>query len=102
MVCPGLVALFIWTCPESPRYLIAKSEIAQARKVTAALHANGDESHPLVDLEITEAQQALANEGTLTWKTYFDVKGLFRTRARRYRMMLNMTFAWFGQFSGNK
>lgn len=74
----------------------------KARKITAELHTNGDESHPLVDLEVTEARQALAEAGIMTWKSYFDIAGLFKTRPRRYRMMLNMTFAWFGQFSGNK
>lgn len=101
MVCPGIVVLFIWLCPESPKYLIAKNQVEKARKITADLHANGDESHPLVDLEVAEARQALAEAGIMTWKSYFDVAGLFKTKPRRYRMMLNMTFAWFGQFSGN-
>lgn len=82
--------------------MIAKNQVERARKVTAELHANGDETHPLVDLEVAEARQALAETGIMTWKSYFDVAGLFKTGPRRYRMMLNMTFAWFGQFSGNK
>ena len=27
MVCPGIVALFIWFCPESPRWLIGKGDL---------------------------------------------------------------------------
>jgi len=37
----------------------------------------------------------------LTWKNYYDIRSLFKTRARRYRMMLNISMSWFGQFSGN-
>lgn len=102
MICPGIVAVFIWLCPESPRYLMAKDEPEKARKVLAALHADGDLNHPLVELEMAEMQRAVRETGLMSWRTYFDIRDLFKTGARRYRMMLNMTFAWFGQFSGNK
>jgi hypothetical protein len=32
----------------------------------------------------------------MSLKTYFDIGDLFKTGARCCRMMLNMTFAWFG------
>jgi len=102
MICPGIVAVFIWLCPESPRYLMAKDQPEKARKVLAALHANGDSNHPLVELEMAEMRRAVLETGLMSWRTYFDIRDLFKTSARRYRMMLNMTFAWFGQFSGNK
>jgi len=102
MVCPGVVALLIWLCPESPRYLVAKDRAAEARKILVALHANGNEAHPLIELEMFEMNRALQETGTMSWRTYFDVRDLFKSRARRYRMMLNISFAWFGQFSGNK
>ncbi len=38
----------------------------------------------------------------LTWKDLFDLRVLFESRSSRYRIMLNITFSWFGQFSGNK
>lgn len=101
MICPGIVAVFIWLCPESPRYLMAKDQPEKARKVLATLHANGDPNHPLVELEMAEMRRAVLETGLMSWRTYFDIRDLFKTSARRYRMMLNMTFAWFGQFSGN-
>jgi hypothetical protein len=37
-----------------------------------------------------------------SWRTFFDLRVLFKSRSRRYRIMLNIAFSWFGQFSGNK
>ncbi|KAM0689961.1 hypothetical protein Q7P36_008728 [Cladosporium allicinum] len=101
MICPGIVTMFIWLCPESPRYLMAKDQHEKAREILTKFHANGDSQHPLVELEMTEMRLAVEQTGLMSWKTYFDIRDLFKTRARRYRMMLNISFAWFGQFSGN-
>lgn len=32
---------------------------------------------------------------------FYDLRPLVKSRARIYRLMLAMTMAWFGQFSGN-
>lgn len=64
-------------------------------------HANGDASHPIVDLELTEMVDSLKDAGMVTWKGIFDIRCLFNTRARRYRLALCIAFSWFGQFSGN-
>jgi hypothetical protein len=81
---------------------MAKDQPEKAREILATLHADGDASHPLVELEMAEMQRAIMETGLMSWRTYFDVRDLFQTKARRYRMMLNITFSWFGQFSGNK
>lgn len=81
---------------------MAKDQPERARKILAKFHANGQSDHPLVELEMTEMRQTLQQTGLMSWKTYFDIRDLFKSRSRRYRMMLNISFAWFGQFSGNK
>ncbi|KAF2200575.1 sugar transporter [Delitschia confertaspora ATCC 74209] len=101
MVCPGLVLLVILFYPESPRWLIAKDRHAEARDFLIKYHANGDPYHPLVALEMTEMMESLKNEPVTNWRNFFDLSVLYKTKARRYRTMLNMSFAWFGQFSGN-
>ncbi|KAK2792412.1 hypothetical protein FQN52_003347 [Onygenales sp. PD_12] len=101
MLCPGLVCLGIWFCPESPRWLIGQERNNEAKAILTQYHANGDENHPLVQLEMAEMAESLRQEGMLTWRNFIDLRVLFKTRARRYRMMLNITFSWFGQFSGN-
>ena len=81
---------------------MAKDQPEKARQILATFHANGEPDHPLVELEMAEMRQALQQTGLMSWKTYFDIRDLFKSRSRRYRMMLNISFAWFGQFSGNK
>jgi len=73
----------------------------QARSVLARLHANDDPNHPLVNLQMDEMRRSVEETGLLSWSTFFDLRVLFKTRARRYRTMLNIAFSWFGQFSGN-
>jgi MFS family permease len=48
-----------------------------------------------------QIKNSLADQGMTSIRNYFDLRVLFNTPARRYRLMLAMTFAWFGQFSGN-
>ncbi|KAK8070292.1 hypothetical protein PG994_006908 [Apiospora phragmitis] len=101
MVCPGIVAVLILFFPESPRWLVGKDRHEEARAFLVKYHANGDAHHPLVDLEMAEMLESLRVEPITEWRNFFDLSVLVRTRARRYRTMLNVVFAWFGQFSGN-
>ncbi|KAF2735853.1 lactose permease [Polyplosphaeria fusca] len=101
MVCPAFVSLVILWFPESPRWLIGKDRHEEARDFLVKYHANGDPNHPLVALEMNEMIDSLRREPITEWRNFFDLSVLVKTRARRYRLMLNMTFAWFGQFSGN-
>lgn len=73
----------------------------EAKKIIVEYHANGDASHPIVNLELTEMVDSLKDAGMMTWKSIFDIRSLFNTRARRYRLALCIAFSWFGQFSGN-
>ncbi|KAF1953244.1 lactose permease [Byssothecium circinans] len=101
MICPAFVCCVILFFPESPRWLIGKDRYEEARDFLIKYHANGDPDHPIVALEMAEMTESLRKEPVTHWRNFFDLSVLFKTRARRYRTMLNMTFAWFGQFSGN-
>lgn len=73
----------------------------EARAFVIEYHANGDANHPIVDLEMDEMRASMREQGILSWRNFFDLRVLFKSRARRYRMMLNIAMSWFGQFSGS-
>ncbi|KAH9896324.1 general substrate transporter [Xylariomycetidae sp. FL2044] len=101
MVCPGLVCLGIKFFPESPRYLVANDQHEKAKRIIATYHTNGDLDHPLVTLQMKEMIASVQGADSATWKDLFDLRVLVETRSSRYRLMLNIAFSWFGQFSGN-
>lgn len=72
----------------------------EARAFVVEYHANGDETHPIVDLEMDEMRASMREQGILSWRNFFDLRMLFKSPSRRYRMMLNVAMSWFGQFSG--
>jgi hypothetical protein len=119
MVCPGAVALGVLFAPESPRWLVGEwppirrikcrtltqprigmERYEEARAFVVKYHANGDAAHPIVDLEMDEMRASMREQGILSWRNFFDLRILFKSRSRRYRMMLNIAMSWFGQFSG--
>lgn len=101
MLCPGIVLCGIYFIPESPRWLVGNDRIEEAKAVIVKYHANGDEDHPIVKLEISEMLESLQSVGLNSPKTMFRVQDLFATKSDRYRMFLIITFAWMSQFSGN-
>jgi hypothetical protein len=101
ILCPGLVCLGSWMLPESPRWLIAQGRDEEAREFIVKHHANGDAHHPIVGIEMQEIQESLSEvQGRSKWSC-FDLRSLYKSPARRYRLMLVIAMSWFGQFSGN-
>ncbi|KAL4867161.1 general substrate transporter [Aspergillus spectabilis] len=101
ILCPGLACLGSWWLPESPRWQIAQGKYDQAREFIIKHHANGDASHPIVAIEMQEIEESLVEiRGRSIWAC-FDLRSLFKSRARLYRVMLVIAMGWFGQFSGN-
>ncbi|KAL6237959.1 hypothetical protein BDW75DRAFT_228308 [Aspergillus navahoensis] len=101
MVCPGLVCLAIKFYPESPRWLVSKDRHDEAKATIATYHTNGKADHPLVALQMREMLATVDREHQASWKDLFDLRVLVESRSSRYRLMLNIAFSWFGQFSGN-
>lgn len=101
ILCPGIVCLGAWFLPESPRWQIAQGQYQKAREFIVQYHANGDANHPIVAIEMQEIEASLIEgQGRSKWAC-FDLRSLFKSRARLYRLMLAVAMAWFGQFSGN-
>ncbi|KAF8655480.1 hypothetical protein AX16_003038 [Volvariella volvacea WC 439] len=93
----GINVLFIFLCPESPRWLYSVGKADQARRILARLHSNtGDINSPIVKLEMEEIEEKIEIDGSD--KRWWDFRPLFTTRADRYRAYMVILI---GQLSGN-
>ncbi|KAK1145870.1 hypothetical protein N8T08_003816 [Aspergillus melleus] len=91
MIFSGMVLLFCFTIPED------KHEAAL--KVLAEYHGDGDRNAPIVQLEYREMIEDISKTGSD--KRWWDYRELFNSRETRYRSMLVIFMAFFGQWSGN-
>lgn len=101
IVFPGIVTMFAWFIPESPRWLVGVKQYDKAREILVKYHANGDTNHPLVDLELAEMVDSFKDVTLSDPIKVLDMRQLFTKRSDRYRLFLVVCMAWFGQFSGN-
>ncbi|GAB1209169.1 hypothetical protein APSETT445_007936 [Aspergillus pseudonomiae] len=86
MIFSGLVLLFCFTVPESPRWLISQDKHEAALKVLAEYHGEGDRNAPIVQLEYREMLEDISKTGSD--KRWWDYRELFNSRETRYRSML--------------
>lgn len=97
---PSILQLaLIWFIPESPRWLISKGRVDQAKNVISKYHCGGDHNDPLVEFEVEEIKEMirLENEAASasSWKELFTTPGNLR------RMRIVLAIAFFSQCSGN-
>ncbi|KAL2831635.1 general substrate transporter [Aspergillus pseudoustus] len=95
---PAIQLIFIWFLPESPRWLISKGKLDQARAVLVKYHGNGNENDAFVQFEFAEIRETLRLEqdaASTGWKE------LIRTSGNRKRCLLIILTAIFSQCSGN-
>ncbi|KAF9266336.1 general substrate transporter [Marasmius fiardii PR-910] len=99
LVPAGILVLFVWFLPESPRWLMSVNQKEEARKVLAKYHGNGDENAPLVQLQWKEFEEAIRLDASD--KRWYDYSELFNTANARYRTYMMLMMGFFGQWSGN-
>ncbi|KAK6823140.1 hypothetical protein RU639_006070 [Aspergillus parasiticus] len=89
---PGFLA-----APESPRYLVSKGRIDEAKRMLVKYH-NGGVHDAFTDFELEEIVNTLraekeAREGT-SWAD------MFRTKGNRHRSLISITVGFFSQWNG--
>lgn len=90
----SIVILFSLFLPETPRWLIANDRFDEAKKVLAKYHADGDETSPLIALEMAEMQASIKQQASD--KRWYDYSELFNSRSSRYRTFLVVSIAAIG------
>ncbi|CAG7848350.1 Lactose permease [Serendipita indica DSM 11827] len=92
-------AVFVWFCPESPRWLVANGHDLEAVKVLTKYHANGRERDPLVYFTYGQIREALSMEREISAMTSYAT--LFKTPGNRRRMRIVLAIGFFSQWAGN-
>ncbi|KAH7405840.1 general substrate transporter [Phaeosphaeria sp. MPI-PUGE-AT-0046c] len=99
MVFAGIVLVCSPFLPETPRWLIANDRHEEALDTMARFHGEGSRHSPIVMLEYKEMVEDISVTGSD--KRWWDYRELFNSREARYRTMLVLAMAFFGQWSGN-
>jgi MFS family permease len=97
LIWPFMMCLVCWVIPESPRYLLMKGRIEEARQVVYKLHARKDDpDEEFVRAEFYQMSKQAEVDRTLE-PGYLD---MFRKPSYRKRTLLAMGFAFIGQSTG--
>ncbi|KIX05015.1 uncharacterized protein Z518_05887 [Rhinocladiella mackenziei CBS 650.93] len=99
MVFPGLICLFCFLIPESPRWLYTRGKRESAICTLTRWHGYGNSESAWVKLQLSEYEEFLEMDGSD--KRWWDYRGLFNKRSSIYRVATACWFSAFSQWCGN-
>jgi len=95
----GLICLFVFFIPESPRWLYVSGKQDKAIATLTKWHGYGNRESAWVKLQVAEYDEFLVVNGAD--KRWWDYRALFHSRSSCYRLACNCIFAIFAQWAGN-
>lgn len=93
-----LQIVFVFFLPESPRYLMSKDRLEEAKEVLIKYHAEGNPDSPFVQAEILEIKTTLDIEMEHSKQSWRD---MMSTAGMRRRVLIGSLLGLFTQLSGN-
>lgn len=97
LISSGLVVIFVWFIPESPRWLYSHGHQDKAWDLITKYHGDGDRDNPFVQLQIRDFEEAISLEGSD--KRWWDYRECFNSHNARWRMMCVCMAAVFSQLA---
>ncbi|KAL0632722.1 hypothetical protein Q9L58_008390 [Maublancomyces gigas] len=95
----GIILIGSLMMPETPRWLMANDRHEEALAVLAKYHGDDDPNNAIVQLSFREMQEEISTTGSD--KRWWDYSELVSTKAAKWRLVMVLSMAFFGQWSGN-